>query len=64
MHPVKLQTEKLWDNGALLPWAIVAAFVLCVMLFGAALVWSYVADEFYRPSLNEASYPPPRADGR
>jgi hypothetical protein len=64
MQRLKSPTEKLLSNVALLAWALVLAFILSLMLFGVMFAAAYVVDEFYSPSLNDASYPPARPDGR
>jgi hypothetical protein len=60
MGPMKLRAGKLWKEVALLVWAVVLAFLLSLILFGAMLAAAYVVDEYYSPSLNESSYPSPR----
>lgn len=64
MHRLKPPTEKLLSNVALLAWALVLAFILSLMLFGVMLGAAYVVDEFYSPSVNDASHPPARTNGR
>jgi hypothetical protein len=51
------------NNATLLAWAVALAFVMSLILFGAMLAATYVADEFLSPPLTEASYSPPQAGG-
>ena len=55
---------KLWDDAALLAWALVLAFVMSLVMFGCMLTAAYVADVLSSPSLNESSSPPPPSGGR
>jgi hypothetical protein len=64
MRRVKLRIGTLMNNVALLAWALAVAFLLSLILFGALITAAYVADELGSPSVNEASYPPPRPDQR
>jgi hypothetical protein len=57
-----MDLRKLVNKGML--WFVVAALLLSLTAFAAALVWTYVADEMFVPALNEASYPPPTNTGR
>jgi hypothetical protein len=64
MDRLKLWTVTLRKNVGLLAWAVVMAFVMTLIMYGVMFAASYVSDKFYSPSLNEASFPPPRTDGR
>jgi hypothetical protein len=47
MNRRKPWNVELWNNLALLAWALVLAFVLSLILFGVMYAGAYVVDEFY-----------------
>jgi hypothetical protein len=49
MPRFKLRTMKLWNNVALLGWAVLLACVLSLVLYGAMIAAAYVSDEFHSP---------------
>jgi len=49
---VNNSNRTLWNNVALLGWAVLLAFLLSLILFGAMAGGAYMHDEFYSSSLN------------
>jgi hypothetical protein len=45
------RNSTLWNNVALLGWAVLLAVLLSLILFGAMVGGAYVLDEFYSSSV-------------